>query len=322
LTLAVPVIFHTFSADFENEKHMHTATHLRRIFSLFILTGFSVIPVFAQEDEAKEEDWDEEEEVTHCFYDTRVINGHSTETLEKGTLDFRITHRFGNIAVPSSGRTLFGLDNSTDIRIAFEYAFTDHFLLGFGRSKGFAPYSQYWDGFAKYGILQQSKKMPVSLTFVTSAFATSMESSTDSTLLNSFFKPAYRFSYYNQLIVARNLYDKVTVQLAPGLLHRNYVAYDDENTNFVLGGMVRYNFYKKMSLLVEYYHMFRDQGLPAAHRYQQALGFALEIKTYAHVFQLSFTNSEGIGEGQFIPYTAGNWLDGQFRFGFTISREF
>ena len=55
---------------------------------------------------------------------------------EKNMLDFRISHRFGDIAVPSSGRTLFGLDNSTDIRIGFEYGITDQFMVGFGRSKG------------------------------------------------------------------------------------------------------------------------------------------------------------------------------------------
>lgn len=288
---------------------------------------FLFIMIFAGQNlsaqETEEDEWeDDSKKEIHGFYDTRVINGHSSETLEKGTLDFRITHRFGNIAEPSSGRTLFGLDNSTDIRIAFEYAPTDNLLLGFGRSKGFVPYTEYWDGFAKYKIFNQSEKFPVTLTAVSSAFATSMQSSDDSTLMTNFTNPARRFTYYTQLIVARNLYDKITLQLAPGILHRNFVNYDDENTNFVLGGMIRYNFYKKLSILAEYYHLFRNPELGAADRYKQSLGFALEIKTYAHVFQLSFTNSEAIGEGQFIPYTASNWLNGQFRFGFTISREF
>lgn len=289
-----------------------------RVSILICMCTASQFVSFSQDDD----DWDEEKKSIHSFYDTRVINGHSVETLEKGTLDFRITHRFGNIAVPSSGRTLFGLDNSTDIRIAFEYAPTDQLLLGFGRSKGYVPFTEYWDGFAKYKILSQGEKFPVSLSAVSSVFATSMASSDDTTLLTNFSNPARRFSYYTQFIVARNLFDKITVQLAPGLLHRNFVNYDDENTNFVLGGMLRYNFYKKLSVLVEYYHMFRNPDLGAFSRYKQPLGIAFEIKTYAHVFQLSFTNSEAIGEGQFIPYTASNWLDGEFRFGFTISREF
>jgi hypothetical protein len=273
---------------------------------------------------AQEDEWGEDAGPVKAtmFSDTRVINGHSSETLEKGQWDLRITHRFGNIAVPNSGRSLFGLDNSTDIRIAMEYGITDDLTIGFGRSKGFAPYSQYWDGLAKYAILRQSDKMPLSLTLATSAFATSMIASTDASSVTSFTKTAHRFSYYSQLILAKNLFGKVTLQLAPGILYRNYVAFEDQNMNVTLGGMIRYNFYKKLSFLVEYYQIFRENEIINNTEYQNPFGVGLEIKTHAHVFQLNFMNSEGIGEGQFIPYTFGKWSEGQFRFGFTISRHF
>lgn len=286
---------------------------------LIVLQITSVIQYTAQDS-----DWESSEttKTVTLFNDTRVINGHSTETLKKGTLDFRITHRFGAIAVPAASRTLFGLDNSTDIRIAFEYGLTDALTLGFGRSKGFAPYSQLWDGFAKYAILQQSEKMPVSLSVVTSAFATSMAASTIPYTLSSFAKPAHRFSYYSQLIVAKQFFDKLTLQIAPGVMHRNFVAQGDQNLNFSLGGMVRYHVYKKLSVVAEYYQVFRQNKTINNVEYQNPLGFGLEIKTYAHVFQLNFMNSEGIGEGQFIPYTFGKWNEGQFRFGFTITRHF
>ena len=101
-------------------------------------------------------------------------------------LDLRISHRFGDIATPSSGRTLFGLDNSTDIRIGFEYGISDQIMLGFGRSKGAGPYLEVWDGLIKYKILSQSEKFPLSLSVVSSAFVTSMLASTDSTELTSF----------------------------------------------------------------------------------------------------------------------------------------
>jgi hypothetical protein len=257
-----------------------------------------------------------------AFTDTRVINGHATETLEKGTFDLRITHRFGEIATPSSGRTLFGLDNSTDIRIALEYGITDEVMVGFGRSKGFSPYSELWDGLIKYKLLEQNSKFPVTVSIASSAFFTSMRASRDSTSITSFRKPAHRFSYYSQLLISKCFGNKLTVQLAPGLLHRNYVTFGEKNSLFALGGMIRYNFYKKLSLVGEYYHLFRAEQTVNNITYQQPLAIGLEIKTYAHVFQLNFMNSEGIGEGQFIPYTFGKWFDGQFRFGFTISRHF
>ncbi len=273
---------------------------------------------------AQDDEWDLEdvESSVVLFNDTRVINGHSSKTLEKGMWDLRITHRFGDVAVPNAGRTLFGLDNSTDIRIAIEYGITDKLMAGIGRSKGFAPYSQYWDGLVKYAIVNQSEKSPVSVSFVSSVFATSMQAATDSTAITSFSKVAHRFSYYSQIILAKNLFDKLTLQIAPGMLYRNFVAHDDQNLNFSLGSSLRYNFYKKLSFLVEHYALFRTNNTINNVEYVNPLGIGLEIKTFSHVFQINFMNSEAIGEGQFLPYTLGKWVDGRFRFGFTISRHF
>ena len=49
---------------------------------------------------SSQDDWDFEnkENKNKLFLDTRVVNGHTVNTLEKKVLDFRITHRFGEIA--------------------------------------------------------------------------------------------------------------------------------------------------------------------------------------------------------------------------------
>jgi hypothetical protein len=45
-----------------------------------------------------------------------------------------------------SNTVLFGLDNSADIRIAFEYGITDKMMIGLGRSKGTgSPYKSLID---------------------------------------------------------------------------------------------------------------------------------------------------------------------------------
>jgi hypothetical protein len=82
--------------------------------------------------------------------------------------------------------------------------------------------------------------------------------------------------------------------------------------------MSKVKVYKKISLVGEYYYVLSKDNIKRIN----PLAVSVEIKTYAHVFQLNFMNSRGIGEGQFIPYTTSNWLDGEFRFGFTISRHF
>lgn len=56
--------------------------------------------------------------------------------------------------------------------------------------------------------------------------------------------------------------------------------------------------------------------------YSPAIGVGFEFDTGGHVFQLNLTNATGIFETDYIPYTTTDWLDGEFRIGFTISRWF
>src|ERR1700677_4832542 len=63
------------------------------------------------------------EKVFATFKTTKVINAQSTETVKKHCLDFRITHRFGNMGSESGGgvHELYGWDNISDVRISFDY---------------------------------------------------------------------------------------------------------------------------------------------------------------------------------------------------------
>ena len=59
--------------------------------------------VYAQEDllaklESEEEKSTEKEIIKHTWKSPYLINAHTTETERKGVLDFRIAHRFGNLA--------------------------------------------------------------------------------------------------------------------------------------------------------------------------------------------------------------------------------
>src|SRR6218665_315218 len=94
------------------------------------------------------------EKVFATFKGSKVINMQSTETVKKKTMDFSVSHRFGNIGVQSGGggHTLYGFDNSTDIRIGFDFGITDDLTLGVGRSKQ----NELIDGLVKWRILSQT----------------------------------------------------------------------------------------------------------------------------------------------------------------------
>ena len=254
---------------------------------------------------------------------TRIVNGHSVETLHKGVLEFRIEHKFGDMAGTAGGiNTLYGIDNVSDIRLAFEYGITDKLMIGLGRSKGTgAPYRSLLDGFVKYRLLHQDKKgMPISLSLLGTTSYTYMPASSIITDVSAFPKSVYRFAYCSQLNFARKFGKKFSLSVMPTLVYRNYVATDDVNALFSIGSAVSYAVNSKVSLIVEYYNNIQKETVRS--NYQNSLSAAVEWITFGHNFKVYLTNSGGFGETQFIPYTNTNWAKGQFRLGFCISRKY
>jgi len=74
-----------------------------------------------------------------------------------------------------------------------------------------------------------------------------------------------------------------------------------------------------MNLNAEYYYQLERNKAPDA---ENVLSFGLDIGTGGQVFELYFTNSVGLTEKSFISETSGQWHNGNFRFGFNISRVF
>lgn len=298
---------------------------------IFWITALTIFPFFTQAQEGEsadttvivEEESLEEEDLSPTFHSTRIINTHSVETLEKGVLEFRVEHRFGDIAGDEGGaQTLFGLDNSADIRIAFEYGVTDNLMIGLGRSKGTGnPYRSLIDGFAKYRILEQnSKGTPVSLAMMGMGTFSYMKASEDESQVAHFPEWQHRLAYALQLNVARKFGDRLSVAVMPTMVHRNYVLQNDVNTMFSLGGALRMGITSTTAILLEYHHVFSKEGLRTNNT--NSLGVAIEWITFGHNFTIHLTNSKGFGETQFIPYTYEDWLKGQFRLGFCIGRKF
>jgi hypothetical protein len=257
------------------------------------------------------------------FYSTRIVNGHSVETLKKGTLEFRVEHKFGDLAGTNGGiNTLYGLDNATDIRIAFEYGITDKFMVGLGRCRGTSlPYHSLLDGFVKYRLLRQEKgKMPVSVALIGSLFYSYMPASTLVSDVAHFPKQSHRFAYSSQLNIARKFGKRWGLALMPTYVHRNYVAADDVNELFSLGTAINFTINSKISLALEYYNNFQKED--TRENYHNSLSIAIDWVTFGHNFKVFLTNAAGFGEVQFIPYTNTDWAKGQFRLGFCIARKY
>jgi hypothetical protein len=143
---------------------------------------------------------------------------------------------------------------------------------------------------------------------------------------NSFAEFGDRFSQVVQLMLAKKL-GKASLQLNPLYLHTSYVVPNDDKNIFALGGAVRLPLSKKFVLLADYFHPFRSQSSKDFFKTQgvkfyDPLGIGFEILTEGHVFHINFTNATEILENRFIRRTVTSWGDGEFRWAFTVSRNF
>lgn len=266
------------------------------------------------------------------FKDTRVINTHSVETLPKRKLDIRIGHRFGDLAGDRGGtKTFFGLENASDVMIGGEYGFTDRFTAGLYRTKGAGALPggtpglrQLLNLFGKYRILYQKEdgSMPISLTVLgLSSMSTAKRIETNPDIINNFPEFSHRLAYAGQLLIARKFSDGFSLQIIPSYVHRNLVAFEDDNGIFSVGVASRIQISKVIGLIFDATFPFSEMRT-AGNGFYHAIGAGLEFETGGHVFQINFTNATAVMETDYIPYTTSNWGDGEFRLGFTVSRLF
>ncbi|MCB0588314.1 MAG: hypothetical protein KDD06_23685 [Phaeodactylibacter sp.] len=273
-----------------------------------------------------------QEYVFQTFKDSRVVNTHSVETLAKRRLDIRIGHRFGDMLGDNGGwPTFYGLENATDVMIGAEYGFSNNFTAGIYRAKGAgampqgqAGLRQLVNGVFKWRLLRQAKGKgsPLTLTVLgVASVSTSKRIEGNPDVLRSFPNFSHRMAFTGQLLIARKFSDGFSFQLSPGYTHRNLVPFEDENGVFSLGAAARVQLSKVFGLIADVTVPFSERRT-ADNGFYPAVGIGLEIDTGGHLFQVNFTNATGIMETDYIPYTTSNWLDGEFRLGFTISRVF
>jgi hypothetical protein len=263
------------------------------------------------------------------FSSPRLINANTVELIPKHVLEFKVTHNFGDIGGSNGGgETFFGLDNATDVRIGFQYGLSKRINLIAARSKGAGTVQQLYELGIKYRLMQQAEdaQHPLSLTIFANNVISAMKASPTAGQENSFEDFSDRNSQTVQLLVARKA-GNLSVQISPTMVHRNFVQDQDDNTLFALGGALRLPVKGKFSVLLDYFHTFHSQKSVDFYKTQDihfydALGVGIELLTEGHVFHLNFTNATEILENRFIPRTVTSWGKGQFRWGFTISRDF
>jgi hypothetical protein len=284
-------------------------------FFLALMIAYWPLNLWSQEVTSASEEEPETDYVSGTFSAPRIINGHSVEQMLSRQLEFRISHRFGEFS--SGAYDLFGLDFS-QIHFSLEYGIKDWLEIGLGRSN----FEKTADGFVKVSLLRQStgaRNMPLHLSYVGSAEVTGLKWA-DPAAENHF---SSRMTIVHQLLIARKFSKALSLELNPVFVHRNLVGEAIEpNDLYALGIGGRYKITRRIAFNAEYYYVYRKNAKYLDTEYFHPLSLGFDIETSGHVFQIMLTNCRAMREGGFIGKTTGDWLKGDFRLGFNISRTF
>lgn len=288
-----------------------TNLKLYRVLIPFILFSSNS---FAQDDllSLVKEDKPKKERIKYAFKSPRVINGHSMEFLNPGTMDLRILHRFGPL--DQGYKNFFGFDQA-NMRLGFDFGIFHNLMIGVGRSN----VKKELDGYIKFAPIRQSTgpgSFP--LTFAVVSGMTMNTSPWEDPKRQNFYTS--RLAYYFQAILGRKFSESFTLQFSPTLVHTNLVAvHTQSNDVYALGVGARLKLSKRIAFTCDYYHNFN--GLTDDVTFNP-LSVGFDIETGGHVFQLHFSNSTGMNERAFIMETTNSWEKKQIRFGFNLSRVF
>ena len=235
------------------------------------------------------------------------------------SLEFVFQHRFGTV---DKGFTdLFGIFGGAHIRLGLNYTPIDRLQIG----AGIYSVNMGVDINAKYAILKQTRdgRIPVSV-----AWYGNVQMDTRKKDANTLFVTfSDRLSYFNQLMVARKLTEKLSVQGSFNISHfNNLEGYLDgngkvqamyQNTHLSFSVLGRYKVTDKFSAIAAYCQPLTQHPMNNPH---PNISFGGEIRTSGHTFQVYFGNYNGIVPQINNLYNQNDYTKGQFLIGFNIDR--
>ncbi|WP_223551570.1 DUF5777 family beta-barrel protein [Aestuariivivens sp. NBU2969] len=281
-------------------------------YKLYLLLCLIPVSLFSQNDLLDEIDTDStwSNYADAAFKGLKVVNFESTKLVAKKEFTFIVSHRFGSLK--NGLDNFFGLDEAVT-RLNFVYGITDGLNIGFSRSS----FQKIYEFSLKYSLLRQKEGgFPFTVVGFNELLVNTALDEVDLPLLE--FK--HRLSYVTQLLISRKFSTNLSLEIAPTFFHDNFVFIDQQdNSQFALGLGGRYKLGKRWSLNMDYgWHMNRADNSPFKNPF--SIGFDLE--TGGHVFQMHFSNAQGMNTNTFLGQGSGDWGDGDIYFGFNLSRRF
>jgi hypothetical protein len=275
--------------------------NIKNILVVFLMLPFLVL--------AQEEDKKKKEKLERDAFDSSLIIDNPTNVLlSKDALEVQMQHRFG--LINGGTNDMAGFWGASNIRIAVSYGIHERLTIGFGTTK----FSRLQDFNWKAAILRQtrSNSMPFSLTYYGNF-------TIDARTKDKFNLEQDRYSYFNQLIIAKRFSPNVSFQIAPSVSHYNLVHPDMKNDLFsvAIGGRVKVS--PQTSILIDYSQPITKFDNDAFDP-KPGVSIGFEFATSAHEFQIFLSNNNSIVPQRNYMYNQNDFFDGDFLIGFNITR--
>jgi hypothetical protein len=287
---------------------------MKKIFIVLTLSLF-ISPLFAQET-AKEESGSTP--VMFIFGTSTLIDNQTVASPFKGSLELQIHHRFSLI---ENVHNLFGIYGSANTRIGMVYGINDRIAVGAGTTKDYKLQDIQW----KIALLRQTEdnKIPVSVSYFGNIVADLQKEEVFGPAAS--YKEIHRLSYFSQLIIARKLSEKISIQVAPSVAYFNSVPVVSDsvgykNLNFGISAGARANLFGGHSLMLEYDQLLTKQDLEVQPKPNLSLGW--EINTATHAFQIFVANYSQIIDQRNLVFNTNDFAKGEYLVGFNITVRF
>jgi hypothetical protein len=268
----------------------------------------------------------------NTFQATNIINMHSVEMVNKSNLQFQVAHHFG-VAWNKDATTgqnlaqVLGLNSGiAKTYISLDYSLFDHTNLGIAFAGNLT-----FEGWIKLKLLRQQtgpKNVPVSIAWLSLTNANAQEDPSNDD--NPNYVAWNKFSFLHQLLIARKLSPKLSLQVMPTLVHYNIIPYGINNSNnvFSLGLAGKYQAKPNTALTMEYsrqlnmYEDVLDISGSISNYAPDLFAVGVEFNTGGHVFQFYIGNTTSASNIEQLSRNLNFIKDGKFAMGFRLNRSF
>jgi hypothetical protein len=293
-------------------------TGFARVCLLIVLCG-SLGNLMAQDSTAPAPVVKKRSFVKNTFEGNYLIDNQTVMVPIKGTFEFDIQHRFAT--TDHNFKDLFGLFGGATMRLGFSYTPIKDLQVGFGACND----KMQVDWNLKYALLKQTKdgKIPVSVTYFGNVVMDTRAKDATTIFVNT----SDRFSFFNQILIARKFSESFSVQAGASLSHfNNLEGYMDaagkvqpkwNNDHFAASVSARYKISPKTAIIFNYDQPITEHPMSNPH---PNISFGLEMKSSGHDFEVFAGNYGYVLPQNNNLFNQNDYTKGQFLIGFNISR--